>query len=43
MEYMLKLFNFVFNSGVIPEAWSEELLIPLLKKGIVTNVEISGE
>ena len=39
MEYMLKLFNFVFNSGVFPEAWSEGLLIPLLKKGIVTNVE----
>ena len=39
MEYMLKLLNFVFNSEVFPEAWSERLLIPLLKKSIVTNVE----
>ena len=39
MVYLLKLFNFVFNSGVFPEAWSEGLLIPLLKRGILTNVE----
>ena len=31
--YLHRLFNFIFNSGVFPEAWSNGLLVPLHKKG----------
>ena len=31
--YLVSLFNFVFESGVFPETWSEGLLAPLHKKG----------
>ena len=31
--YLVYLFNFVFESGVFPETWSEGLLAPLHKKG----------
>ena len=31
--YLCSLFNFVFDSGVFPDTWSEGLLVPLHKKG----------
>ena len=31
--YLVSLFNFVFESGIFPEKWSEGLLAPLHKKG----------
>ena len=31
--YLVSLFNFVFESGVFPDTWSEGLLVPLHKKG----------
>ena len=36
IPYLHKLFNFIFNVGIFPDAWSEGLLVPLHKKGSVT-------
>ena len=33
MPYVLHLFNHVLNCGIFPDAWSDGLLVPLLKKG----------
>ena len=33
LPYFVYLFNFVLDSGVFPEDWSDGLLIPLHKKG----------
>ena len=33
LPYLFELFNFVLDSGVFPEDWSDGLLIPLHKKG----------
>ena len=35
--YLLSLFNFIFDSGIYPEAWGEGLLVPLHKKGSHMN------
>ena len=37
--YLVSLFNFVFESGVFPETWSEGLLAPLHKKGSKSTPE----
>ena len=33
-----KIFNVIFQSGIFPEPWSEEILVPLIKKG---NINIT--
>ena len=35
--YLLKLFNFIFSSGIFPTFWSDGLLVPLHKKGSQTD------
>ena len=35
--YLVSLFNFVFQSGVFPDSWSEGLISPLHKKGSKTE------
>ena len=37
--YLLKLFNFIFDSGCFPNMWSDGLLIALHKKGNYSNPE----
>ena len=32
-SYLLCLFNYVFESGIFPDTWSDGLLVPLHKKG----------
>ena len=31
--YLLNLFNYIFDNGIFPEAWSDGLMVPLHKKG----------
>ena len=38
LTYLLRLFNFIFECGVFPDAWSDGLLIPLHKKGSFCEV-----
>lgn len=33
LEYILKIYNFIFNTGVIPQDWKTQLVIPILKPG----------
>ncbi|MEW8542106.1 MAG: reverse transcriptase family protein, partial [Candidatus Thiodiazotropha sp.] len=37
IPYLHHLFNFIFNSGKFPEAWSEGYIIPIHKKGDTDN------
>ena len=39
IPYLHRLFNFLFNAGIFPDAWSEGLLVPLHKKGSYTMPE----
>ena len=32
--FLVRLFNYAFDSGIFPKSWSEGLLIPIHKKGI---------
>ena len=32
--YLVRLFNYAFDSGIFPKSWSEGLLIPIHKKGL---------
>ena len=32
VPYVTSLFNFIFSSGIFPEPWTEDLLVPLHKK-----------
>ena len=36
---LINLFNKIFEKGHFPEAWSEDYVIPLHKKGNVNDVE----
>ena len=39
VPYLTNLFNYSFESGVFPSAWTEGLLVPLHKKGNHNNAE----
>ena len=32
-QYLLPLFNFIFDSGIFPDMWRDGLLSPLYKRG----------
>ena len=32
--FLVRLFNYAFDSGIFPKSWSEGLLIPRHKKGL---------
>lgn len=33
IEYLLKIFNLIWNTGAYPKSWSESIIIPILKPG----------
>ena len=39
LPYLLNLFNFVFSSGHFPSMWSDGLIIPIHKKGNLSQPE----
>ena len=39
VPYLTNLFNYSFESGIFPSAWTEGLLVPLHKKGNYNNAE----
>ena len=41
VPYLTKLFNYSFESGIFPSAWTEGLLVPLHKIGSCNNAENS--
>ena len=37
LPYLNKVYNNIFDSGVYPEIWSKGLIVPILKKGDMSN------
>ena len=37
VDYLLKLFNVLFDSGVYPKSWTESVILPLFKKGDIND------
>ena len=33
VDFLVKLFNILFDRGIFPDSWSESILLPLFKKG----------
>ena len=33
IPYLVKLFNEVFTTGIVPESWGENIIVPIHKKG----------
>ena len=42
VPYLTNLFNYSFESGIFPSAWTEGLLVPLHKKGNYNNADNFG-
>jgi hypothetical protein len=36
---LCKLFNFLYSKGVYPESWTKGILVPVPKKGDLSNVD----
>ena len=37
IDFLVQLFNFLFNNGVFPDNWTESILLPLYKKGDIND------
>jgi hypothetical protein len=37
IDFLVKLFNKLFDQGVYPEQWKESIIMPLFKKGDINN------
>jgi hypothetical protein len=37
LEFLVKMFNALFDSGVYPDCWTESIVLPLFKKGDASN------
>jgi len=37
LEYLVKLFNTIFDSGIYPEEWTRAVIVPIHKKGPTDN------
>ena len=38
-SHLCDLFNSILNSGYFPDQWSEGIIVPVYKKGDVSNIE----
>ena len=38
IDFLVKLFNYLFDAGVYPVHWTESIIMPLFKKGDINNV-----
>jgi hypothetical protein len=38
VDFLVKLFNHLFDNGIYPSNWAESIIMPLFKKGNVNNV-----
>ena len=39
IEFLVKLFNHIFESGIYPHEWSKAIVVPIHKKGSIDNPE----
>ena len=37
VDFLVKLFNVLFDKGIFPENWSDSIILPLYKKGDVND------
>ena len=37
IQFLVALFNDVFNKGIFPQAWSKSIIVPIYKKGDKNN------
>ena len=38
VDFLVKLFNVLFDKGVYPDNWTESIVVPLFKKGNINDV-----